>query len=157
MIRGTITIDGGWTNLSVLILARKKKTVREMGELIVEQRFVDVFSSQKVRGKWSSLHICFWNHQLSTLVYLVVWGPVLWDSMGAPKYQSLSQGDPRNPNHRAPNHQFSMRWNYIVHKVSPIDHGWITLTLWEFEVKSFLFVHTGVSCWYLVHGLTLYK
>ena len=62
-----------------------------MGELIVEQIFifVDVFPLKK---SGENNPVCAYVSETTNYqqVYLVVWGPVLRDSMGAPKYQSLS-------------------------------------------------------------------
>ena len=48
-----------------------------------------------------SSHV-FLSFRLSTNRKLMVWGPLVWDWN---RGNSLSQGDPRNPNHQAPNHQ----------------------------------------------------
>ena len=48
----------------------------------------------------------------STNGKLVVWGPVVSNRVARFRNDPFSQGDPRNPNHRAPNHQFKIATQY---------------------------------------------
>ena len=83
------------------------------------ERFGEVWNS-KIIGASSFFSNCsyinWWQH---TSLY-VVWRPVVWDSSSTIPPQSLSQGYPRNPSHRAPNHQLTIGWlsNYPLKKTT---------------------------------------
>ena len=58
------------------------------------------------------------------MLELLVWGPVVWDSNGIPLKIPIPFifGDPRNPNHRAPNQQLITSWVWIPKKNTMKDH-----------------------------------
>ena len=96
-------------------------------------------------------------HMASCQLMLNCWFGLVWDSRGTPKQQSLSEGDSRNTNHRAPNQQLTISWSWPGKKKTPTktkplpetqccpspSYSWLAANSWEPDFFNFLSESSG--------------